>query len=320
MNKKKILCTGTGGFIMGNLVRNAIFNKAPYEFVSIDKICKKSTLNNMYSNKNHTFHIGDIADEHFIDVIFEYEKPDIVLHGAAETFVDDSLKEPNKFIHSNVLGTQVLINAAVKSGIEKFVYLSTDEIYGQLKDDKESSWTEESSPNPRNPYAASKLAGEYLLKAASESFGLNYNITRSSNNYGPRQTPEKLIPKIIKCILEGKKFPIYGKGAQMRDWLHVFDNCAAIMKVVESGKYGETYNISANQEYSNVEVVQLICNAIGKGHDLLEFIEDPRMSHDFRYSISSKKMKELGWEPRWKFKDGIVQCAEWFVNNQFFLK
>lgn len=320
MNKQKVLVTGSGGFIFSNFLRKAIFEKKPYDFISVDKVTKSSVLNNIYSNKNHTFYIGDIADDHFINVIFEYEKPDIVLHGAAETFVDDSLKYPNKFIHSNVLGTQVLVNAAVKWGVKQFIYVSTDEVYGQLLSDNAQPWKEDANLCPRNPYSASKAAGEFIVKAANSSFGLNYIITRSCNNYGPRQTSEKFIPKIIRCVLEDQKIPVYGQGLQMRDWMHVFDNCAAIMKILECGKNGETYNISSNQEFNNLEVVQMVCNVLGSGHNLISHIPDPRTGHDFRYAVDSSKIRSLGWDPQWKFKDGIKQTIDWYLNNKFFFK
>jgi dTDP-glucose 4,6-dehydratase len=319
MDKKKVLVTGSGGFIMSNFIRRAIYEKKPYDFVSIDKVTKSSVLNNIYSNKNHTFYIGDIVDEHFVNVIFEYEKPDIIIHGAAETFVDDSLKDPSKFINSNVLGTQVLVNAAIRWGVKNFIYTSTDEVYGQLENDSAPAWKEDSMLNPRNPYSASKAAGEFIIKAASSSFGLNYCITRSCNNYGPRQTPEKFIPKIIKCVLEEQKIPVYGQGLQMRDWLHVFDNCGALLKVLESGKNAEVYNISANQEFTNIEVVNEICKIIGKGMNLVEFTKD-RPGHDFRYAVDSSKLRALGWEPKFKFRAGLAQTVDWYLTNKFFLK
>jgi dTDP-glucose 4,6-dehydratase len=322
MANSKILITGSGGFIAPNLIRAILYENKLDTIVSIDRINKSvslnAVLNNFYSNKNHTFHIGDIADEHFVDIIFEIEKPDIVINAAAYTFVDHSLKAPNDFIHSNVLGTQVLLNAAVKWKVKKFIQISTDEVYGQLTDESSQPWTEESITDPRNPYSASKMCAELLVKAAHSSFGLNYIITRSSNNYGPRQTAEKLIPQTIKCILQNKKIPVYGKGLQIRDWIHVFDNCSAIIKILESGKNNEIYNISANQEFTNIEVVQEICNTIGRGHNLIEFIEDPRgPAHDFRYAMDTSKLKQLGWVPNLKFKNGIKQCCEWFVKNEF---
>lgn len=317
----KILITGSGGFIASNLIRNILYENKGYTITSIDRIDKShinAALNNFYSNKHHQFYIGDIADEHFVDVVFEIEKPDIIINAAACTFVDHSLKAPNDFIHSNVLGTQVLVSAAVKWKVKKFIQLSTDEIYGELKNEQEQQWTEQSPTNPRNPYAASKLCSELLLIAAHHSFGLNYIITRSSNNYGPRQTSEKLIPHTIQCILRGEKIPVYGKGLQIRDWVHVFDNCSAISNILENGKDNEIYNISANQEFTNIEVVQEVCNVMQKGHGLINFIEDPRGSaHDFRYAINSTKIKQLGWAPTFKFKEGIKQCCGWYIKNEF---
>ena len=317
--KKKILVTGSCGFIFGNFLRKAVYEKQPYHLVSVDRV-NHNSINSMYWNKNHTFYLADIRDQHILDNIFQFEKPDIVVHGAAETFVDTSLTQPNSFVTSNVLGTQVVINACVKHKVEKLVYISTDEVYGQLTNENEKSWTEEALLNPRNPYSATKAAGELLVKAAYESFGLKYNITRSSNNYGPRQTPEKLIPKAIKCIFENKKIPIYGQGSQIRDWTHVYDNCSGIFTVLNWGKDNETYNISSSQEFTNLEVIQHICNVLNKGHDLISFCEDPRKGHDFRYSIDSSKLKNLGWNPNFKFREGIAHTVDWYNSNTWFLK
>lgn len=317
-DKKKLLVTGSCGFIFGNFLRQAVYEKRPYQLISLDKV-NTNTINSMYWNKNHTFHIADIRDSHIIDTIFQLEKPEIVVHGAAETFVDYSLADPNSFVTSNVLGTQNIINACVKHKA-KLVYISTDEVYGQLTGDSDISWVEADVLNPRNPYSATKAAGELLVRAAHESFGLSYNITRSSNNYGPRQTPEKLIPKIIKCILEEKPIPIYGQGLQIRDWTHVHDNCAGIFTMLQHGKDNETYNISSNQETTNIEVVKHICDVVGRGHNLISFVEDPRKSHDFRYSVNTSKIRGLGWKPNFKFKDGITETVQWYMNNQWFLK
>lgn len=324
--KKKVLITGSLGFIFSNFIRKAIYDskhnpeKASYIFCSVDKAVLSSSLNNAYFNKSISNHyLADITDQHVMDRIFEIEKPHIVLHGAAESFVDYSLKDPNKFINSNVLGTQVLINSSLKHGVEKFLYVSTDEVYGHLSNENEPGWTEEAPLNPRNPYSASKAAGELLVKAAGQSHGLNYNITRSSNNYGPRQTPEKLIPKVIKCILNKEKIPVYGQGLQIRDWTYVMDNCEGILTVLGEGKPGETYNIAANQEFTNIEVVQSICNCMKQGHDLISYVED-RPGHDFRYSIDTSKLKELGWKPVYKFKDGIEITVDWYLNNKYYIK
>lgn len=317
---KKILITGTGGFIFSNFIRKAVFEKHPYNFISVDKVTKTSVLNNIYQNKHHTFYFGDVADTHFINTLFEYEKPDIVIHGAAESSVDASLKDPNVFIKSNVLGTQVIVNACIKWNVERLIYISTDEVYGQLKSESEPSWTENSPLDPRNPYSASKAAGELVVKAASESFGLKYNITRSSNNYGPRQTCDKLIPKTIKSIVTNTPIEVYGAGLQIRDWTYVLDNCGAILSILKNGKENETYNISANQEMSNIEIIQKICNRMGKGHNLITNIKDPRGSHDFRYSIDTSKVRALGWKPEYSLPEGLDLCVNWFQNNLWWFK
>jgi len=312
----KVLITGTAGFILGNFVRKTNYERKDLSIIGVDKLVK--SLDNVYVNSN-TLRIGDVADEHFINTIFEIEKPDAVIHGAAESFVDHSLKNPNIFIHSNVLGTQVIVNACIKYNVKKLVLLSSDEIYGQLSSEDDALWTEDSPMKPRNPYSASKAASELIVQAAGHSFGLNYCITRSSNNYGPWQTAEKFIPKVIQCIMNDKKIPIYGQGKQIRDWMHVWDNCSAILKVLDNGKSGEIYNISANQEFSNIEIVNMICGIMGKGHSLIDFVAE-RPGHDFRYGINSSKMRQLGWSPNFKLKHGLTKTVEWYKLNNFMLK
>jgi dTDP-glucose 4,6-dehydratase len=321
---KKVLVTGSCGFIFGNFIRKAIYDQnqkkeKKYTFASVDRVTNNA-VNSMYWNKNHAFHIADIRDQHVMDRIFETERPDIVIHGAAETFVDTSLKDPNSFVSSNVLGTQVIINSCLKTNVERLIYISTDEVYGQLTSESDAAWTEDAPLNPRNPYSASKASGELLVQAANRTHGLIYNITRCSNNYGPRQLPEKLVPKAIKCVLEGQKIPIYGQGQQIRDWTYVADNCTAIMAILDKGEPGEVYNISAKQEFTNIETINLVCNAIGKGHELISFIEDPRGGHDFRYSVDTTKIQKLGWKPTYKFRDGIRDTVQWYMDNQWFLK
>jgi dTDP-glucose 4,6-dehydratase len=319
MSKTKILITGTCGFIFGNYVRKLVWDKKPYDVVSVDRVTANA-LNSMYLNTSHIFYPSDITDEHIMGIIFQREQPEIVIHGAAETFVDTSLKDPNSFVKSNVLGTQVIINCCVKYGVKKLIYISTDEVYGQLTDEKSPAWTETSPLDPRNPYSASKASGELLVRAAHATYGLIYNITRSSNNYGPRQLPEKLLPKAIKCILEGTKIPIYGQGTQIRDWIYVADNCTAINTILEKGEPNEVYNISAHQEFTNLEVIQAVCNAMGSGWDLISHIPDPRPGHDFRYSVDTSKLQGLGWKPSYKFKDGLLETTNWYKMNQWFLK
>lgn len=313
--KKKLLVTGSCGFIFSNFVRKALYEKLNYSLVSIDKVTNPANLHNVYSNKGHTFYIADVSDSHTIDLIFSMEKPDLVIHGAAESFVDDSIAKPEPFMNSNVLGTQVMLNMAVKHKIQRFLYVSTDEVYGQLGLN-DNSWTEDAQINPRNPYSASKAAGELLVKAANQTYGLEYNITRSCNNFGPRQSIKNFIPKIIKSINNNIPIPVYGKGEQIREWMHVDDHCSALLKVI-GGPANQTYNISTGAEFTNLELVGKICQIMGKGE--ISFVPD-RLGHDFRYSINANKIKELGWKPNIKFKEGLQQTCEWYLRNDWFMK
>lgn len=311
---KKVLVTGSAGFIFGNFIRKALFNKSNYTFASIDRCDGPNAIHSIYSNKSHQFYPVDITSKHFVNMVFSIERPDIVIHGAAETFVDDAIADASGFITSNVLGTQVIVDSCVKWDVERLIYISTDEVYGQLKSETDSSWVESSPLAPRNPYSASKAAGELLVKAARETHGLKYNITRSCNNYGPRQHRRNLIPKIIKSILSNQEMPIYGKGMQLREWLHVEDNCSAIMKIMEFGGEDETYNISTGHEFTNLEVFHELCNIANRGHNLLNFVED-RPGHDYRYSTDSSKLRSLGWKPSYKFKNGLYQTFSWYEKN-----
>lgn len=321
MIKKKVLITGSCGFVFSNFIRLGIRYSTDYTFVSIDKVATSQSFNNIYAHNRHKIHIADVLDVHIIDKIFEFEQPDIVIHGAAESHVDNSIDSARSFIMSNVLGTQVIVDACIKHGVEKLIYISTDEVYGQLgADDK--PWTEESRLNPRNPYSASKAAGELIVKAASQTYGLKYNITRSCNNYGPRQSTKNLIPKIIKNLIQKKPIPIYGTGTQLREWIHVADNSFAIMHILENATANETYNISAGHEVNNLEMFHMICeimNAGQEGHDLLTFVED-RKGHDYRYSVDFSKIKSIGWEPKFRLKKGLKQCINWYQNNDWFLR
>lgn len=312
--KKKVLVTGSAGFIFGNFIRKALFMKSNYDFASVDRCDGPNALHSIYSNKGHQFYPMDITSKHFMNMVFSVERPDIVIHGAAETFVDDAIADASNFINSNVLGTQNIVDACVKWGVERLIYISTDEVYGQLKNEDDKPWVEEAPLAPRNPYSASKAAGELLVRAAYETHGLKYNITRSCNNYGPRQHRRNYIPKIIRNILNGDEIPVYGKGMQLREWIHVDDNCSAIMKVMESGLENETYNISTGHEFTNLEVFHEICNIANRGHHLLKFVDD-RPGHDFRYAVDSTKLRFLGWKPNYKFKNGLYQTFSWYEKN-----
>lgn len=316
---KKVLISGTCGFLLGNYIRKAIYEqnqKRPqdkYTFVSVDRVTDNA-INSMYWNHNHPFYPADVRDEHIIDIIFQREQPEYVIHGAAETSSSGS------FITSNVLGTQVMIDACIKYKVKKLVYVSTDEVYGKLTGEQELPWTENSPIVPRSQLAASKACGELLVRAAHDAHGLIYNITRGANCYGPRQSPNKLIPKTIKCILEGQKIPVYGQGLQLREWTYVADFCSALTTILDKGTPNETYNISANQEFTNIEIVQEVCNAMGKGHNLIEFIKNTK-EEDFRYAIDSSKIRKLGWEPQAKFKKDFNElCKTWYLDNTWWFK
>jgi dTDP-glucose 4,6-dehydratase len=318
--KQKVLITGALGFIMSNLLRRAFHKKEPYDFVCVDKISKSEIFNNIYTNKSLTTHYADICDEHIINRIFEIEQPDIVIHAAALTHVDESLKNPNAFAYNNSYGTQIVASAAAKWKTKKFIYFSTDEYYGQLINDHEEPWTENAPANPRSPYSASKTSGELIVKAMNISFGLPYIIIRPSNNYGMRQTSDKLIPKTIKCILTKTPIPLYGRGLQIRDWMYVEDTCDALFLLMQKGKDNQIYNISANQECSNVELVQKICNLMKDGHNLIEYVNDPRTGHDFRYAIKCEKIRALGWQPSYNLPKGLAKTVEWYILNRWSLK
>jgi len=316
MSRKNLLLTGSCGFIGSNFIRKSIYDKCPYQLFSVDKIASSSMLNNIYQHKIHEFYVADICDEHIMDKIFEYVKPQIVINMAAESAVDKSISDPNIFVKSNIFGTQNMINLSIKYGVDVFFQISTDETYGALQDKNDPLWDENSPVNPLNPYSATKCAAELIVKAAHNTHKIPYFISRGSNTYGMRQTSNKLIPRIIKSIMNNETIKIYGNGTQIRDWLHVSDHCSAILKILDKGTACETYNISANEEFSNLEIAQTICDIMGDGK--IEFVKD-RPGHDFRYGINSSKLRNLGWRPVYKFKDGIKNVIEWFQINKWFL-
>lgn len=318
MPKTKVLITGSGGFIFSNFMRLAQREESEYEFVSLDKAVQAKNLKNIYEHRKQKFHFADVSDRHIMERIFQVERPDIVIQGAAESHVDDSIADTDPFIISNVLGTQVVTDMCVKYNVKRLIFISTDEVYGQLKDEHAEPWSEDACMAPRNPYSATKAAGELIVKAAHETHGLNYNITRACNNFGPRQQLKNLIPKVIKCIVNKESIPVYGQGAQIREWIHVSDNCRAILAIMK-GPPNEIYNISAGYEISNIELVNIICNILEDGHNLITFVED-RKGHDFRYSIDSSKLRELGWSPSFKFRDSLKSTCDWYLRNRWYLR
>ncbi len=318
IERQKLLITGASGFIFSNFIRNSLYEKRLYSLVTVDRMASSLALKSIFINKNCANYIADVTDEHVFSRIVEHEKPDVIIHAAALTSVDEAIHSPNDYVHNNVLGTQIVAKVASQFKVGKFIYISTDEVYGQLTSENDPSWTEESPIAPRNTYAATKAAGEHLVRAIGNSEGLNFNIVRMANNYGPRQTANKFIPRAVQALINNEKIKIYGEGRQIRDWLHVRDSYTAIQAVIEKGSPGEVYNIGAGQEFSNIEVAQLICKNMRKGLEV-EFVAD-RPGHDFRYSLSSEKIKKLGWEPTIKFRDGIQNTVEWFTLNHHWVK
>lgn len=310
-----ILVTGGAGFIGSNFVRYMVEKYSDYHIINLDALTYCGNLENLKDiedKDNYTFVKGDIRDKAIVDELVE--KSDYVINFAAESHVDRSIADPEIFIKSNVLGTQVLLNAAKEHGVEKYIQISTDEVYGTLG--KTGYFTEDTPLQPNSPYSASKAGGDLIARAYFETFGLPVNITRCSNNYGPYQFPEKLIPLMISNALEDKKLPVYGDGKNVRDWLHVHDHCSAIDLVLHEAKPGEVYNIGGNNEKQNIEIVKLILGELGKDESLIEFVTD-RLGHDRRYAIDSTKIQEeLSWKPEYTFEVGIRKTIQWYLDNQ----
>lgn len=314
MARKKVLVTGGAGFIGGNFVQYMVNKYPDYEIYNLDLLTYAGDLikhKTIEGKKNYHFIKADIVDRDTILALFEKERFDYVTHFAAESHVDRSITNPEIFVRTNVLGTQVLLDAAKTIGVTKFLHVSTDEVYGELDFDFTSFFTEDSPIQPNSPYSASKASSDMLVRAFHQTYGLPINITRCSNNYGPYQFPEKLIPLTISRVLNDQKIPIYGDGKNIRDWLHVFDHCAAIDLVLHKGENGEVYNIGGHNERTNLEVVRTIINILGKSEDLIEFVPD-RLGHDKRYAIDPTKITALGWQPTFTFQTGIAQTIQWY--------
>lgn len=318
MGKKKILITGSCGFIFSNFMNKILAeNSNKYQFIGVDKLVNNYNYANVNKHLNYKFYLGDISDEHFVKSLFKIEQPDIVINGAAESFVDASIFNAKPFIRSNVLGTQVLCDAAVEYGIERFIQISTDEVYGHLKfEDK--PWTEVSSPVPRNPYSVSKYASELVVYAANQTHGLPYNITRSCNIFGPRQPNRNLIPVAINSIIKNKIIPIHSNGSQKRSWDFVDNKCDAIMFILKNAPLNEIYNLGPGVELSNIEIVSMICNCFDKGHDLIKTGFE-RKGIDNRYAVDTSKLYSLGYKPNYSFGDSLRNTLQWYKNNPEYL-
>ncbi len=319
MSKTKILVTGGAGFIGGNFVQYMV-NKYPQcDIYNLDLLTYAGDLTkhrDIEQKDNYHFVKADITDRPTIMTLFENEKFDYVVHFAAESHVDRSITDPEVFIRTNVLGTQVLLDAAKAISIKKFLHVSTDEVYGELDFDPTTFFTEQTPLEPNSPYSASKASSDLIVRAYHETFGLPINITRCSNNYGPFHFPEKLIPLTISRVLNDEKVPVYGNGSNIRDWLHVLDHCSAIDLVLHEGVNGDVYNVGGHNEVTNLDVVRTIIHALGKSEDLIEFVSD-RLGHDKRYAIDPTKLEKLGWKPTYKFETGIAQTVEWYLENKW---
>jgi len=327
---KTILVTGGAGFIGSNFVKFMLDKHPEYRVINLDALTYAGNLENLKevsNNPNYVFIKADIRDRIRIEEIFSQYNIDCVINFAAESHVDRSIEEPEIFLTTNVLGTQTLLDAAKKhwkvnpedkycreytKGV-KFLQVSTDEVYGALGET--GKFIETMPLMPNSPYSASKASADLIVRAYHETFGMPVSITRCSNNYGPYQFPEKLIPLMINNCIKGKDLPVYGDGMQVRDWLHVYDHCSAIDVVLHKGVDGEVYNIGGNNEKANIELVILIIKNLGKSEGLIKFVKD-RPGHDRRYAIDNTKITtQLGWKPAYTFEEGIKETIEWYLNN-----
>jgi dTDP-glucose 4,6-dehydratase len=316
----KVLITGGAGFIGSNFVLYMLKKYPEYLIINFDALTYAGNLENLQEIENYnqySFIKGSIADRQSVELLFQ-QGIDTVVNFAAESHVDRSITDPGIFVETNVKGTQVLLDAARKYNVTKFVQVSTDEVYGSLG--AIGLFTEETPLAPNSPYSASKAGGDLLVHAYHETYGLPINITRCSNNYGPYQFPEKLIPLMITNALNDKSLPVYGDGLNIRDWLYVEDHCSAIDLVMHNGVNGEVYNIGGNNERTNMQIIQTILGLLDKPESLIQYVQD-RLGHDRRYGIDATKIKrELGWEPQYSFEKGMPKTIEWYLDNQSWWK
>ena len=315
-----IIVTGGAGFIGSNFIFYQLKHHPGDRIVCLDKLTyagNLSTLASVMDEPHCRFGMADICDREAVNRLFEEEKPDIIVNFAAESHVDRSIEDPGVFLRTNILGTQVLMDACRKYGIGRYHQVSTDEVYGDLPLDRpDLFFTEETPIHTSSPYSASKASADLLVLAYHRTFGLPVTISRCSNNYGPYHFPEKLIPLMIANCLNDKPLPVYGKGENVRDWLYVEDHCKAIDLIFRKGRVGEVYNIGGHNEMRNIDIVKLICKALDKPERLITYVTD-RKGHDMRYAIDPTKIhNELGWLPETKFADGIQKTIRWYLDNR----
>ncbi|CRH18802.1 dTDP-glucose 4,6-dehydratase [Carnobacterium maltaromaticum] len=314
---KNILVTGGAGFIGGNFVHYILENHPEYKIINLDLLTYAGnihSLDDIKDNPNHIFVQGNITNRELVRHLVKEHSIDAFVNFAAESHVDRSILHPEVFIETNVQGTLALLDVAREMKIEKYLQVSTDEVYGSLG--AEGYFTEETPLAPNSPYSASKAAADMLVRAYNETYGMNTNITRCSNNYGPYHFPEKLIPLMISNGMDNKELPIYGDGLNIRDWLHVQDHCQAIDLVLHKGVNGEVYNVGGHNERTNNEIVDIVIEKLGLSRDLIKYVDD-RLGHDKRYAIDPTKLEtELGWKPKYTFDTGIVETIEWYQANE----
>jgi len=312
----KILVTGGAGFIGSNFIHYILKKYPEYEVVNLDKLTYAGNLDNLRDvadNPRYTFVKGDISDEKIVDEVFK-KGIDVVINYAAETHVDRSIESPRDFIVTDVLGTFTLLEAAKKYGTKRYIQISTDEVFGSTED---GSFKETTPFMPNSPYSASKAGADHLCRAYNVTYGVPVIVTHSCNVYGPNQYPEKVIPLFVTNLMRGKKVPLYGDGGNIREWIFTEDHCDAIDTILHKGKDGEVYNIGSGEELKNIELTYMILEQMGKGEEMIEHVAD-RLGHDRRYSIDCSKLRnELGWKPKYSFKDALSETIEWYKKNEW---
>ena len=310
----RLLVTGGLGFIGSNFIRQMLEGHPEHSIVNLDKVTyagNPENLKDIAGDPRYTFIRGDICDPDLVGSVFREHQIDAVVHFAAESHVDRSIEDASVFVRTNVLGTHVLLEEALNHGVERFVHVSTDEVYGSIRS---GSFREIDNLNPSSPYSASKAASDLLARSYYITHDLPVIVTRCTNNFGPYQYPEKLIPLFVTNLLDGKKVPVYGTGKNVRDWIYVLDHCRALDFVLRHGEPGEIYNIGGDNEKSNLEITEGILRVLGKDGSMIEYVRD-RPGHDWRYSLDSSKLRSMGWKPEFDFEAALQATVEWYVEN-----
>jgi dTDP-glucose 4,6-dehydratase len=311
-----LLVTGGAGFIGSNFIRHMLGAHPDYNIVNLDSLTYAGNLNNLKdcdTNPRYTFIRGDICDHALVNTVMEKQDIDTVVHFAAESHVDRSIADASVFVKTNVLGTHTLLEAAKRQKVQRFVHISTDEVYGSIR---KGSFRETDNLSPSSPYSSSKAGSDLLALSYYTTFNLPVIVTRCTNNFGPYQFPEKLIPLFVTNLMDGNKVPIYGTGKNIRDWIHVQDHCRAIDFLLDKGSSGEIYNIGGENEKTNLEITEKILTFLKKDDSIIEYVKD-RPGHDFRYSLNCSKLRALGWKPSQSFEEGLRDTVSWYVQNEW---